>query len=146
MLGPDVLVALSLDQLCGNPYPIACLPHAAFEHIAHPEIASDLFHVDRTAFVSEARIACDHEQRGIARERGGDVLGYAIGEKLLLGVAAHVGEREHGHRGLVGHCERCCGRLIRWADGRKSFFFEETDAVHGQWPRFARQAAIALGR
>jgi len=98
------------------------------------------------AFVSEARIACDHEQRGIARERGDDVLGYAIGEKLLLGVAAHVVEGEQGHRGLVGHCERCCGRVIRWADGRKPFFFEDPEAVHGQWPRSARQVAIALGR
>src|SRR5262249_51108728 len=45
VVGPDVLVALSLDRLCSNAYPIACLPHAAFERIAHPEIASDLLHV-----------------------------------------------------------------------------------------------------
>ena len=93
MLGPDVLVALSLDQLGGNPYPIACPPHAAFERIAHPEIASDYLHVYGTALVREARIAGDHKQPADAAERSNDLLDHAVSEVFLLRVAAQVGER-----------------------------------------------------
>ncbi len=80
----------------------AGLAHAALEHVAHAELAADLLHVDGPALVGEARVAGDHEQPADARQRGDDVLDDAVGEVLLLRVAAHVLERQHGDRRLVG--------------------------------------------
>jgi len=94
-LGPDVLAALGLDQLRGDADAIAGFAQAAFEHIAHTELASDLLHIDRAALVAEGRIARDDEQRRIARQRGDDVLGDPVGEELLLGVATHIREGQH---------------------------------------------------
>src|SRR5439155_16636135 len=39
-----------------------------------------------------------------------NVLGDPVGDELLVGVAAHIGERQHRHRGLVRQCERGPGR------------------------------------
>ena len=47
---------------------IAGLAHAAFQHVAHAELAPDLLHVDGAALVGEARIAGDHEQPAQARQ------------------------------------------------------------------------------
>src|SRR6516165_4557976 len=52
-LGPDMLAGLGLDQLRGDPDTIAGFAQAACEHITHAQLAADLFHVDRSAFVSE---------------------------------------------------------------------------------------------
>jgi len=62
----------------------------------------DLLHIDRLAFVGKARIAGDHEQPADARERSDDLLDHAVGEILLLRVAAHVLERQHRDGRLVG--------------------------------------------
>ena len=85
---------------------VAGFADAAFEHIAHAEFAPDLPDVWRLALVGEARIARDHEQRRGTRQRRDDVLDDAVGEILLLGIAAHVLERQHGDGRLVGQGER----------------------------------------
>jgi hypothetical protein len=74
----------------------------AFEDIAHTQLTPDLLHVDQLAFVSKTRIAGDHEEPADSRERGDDFLDHAVGEILLLRVAAHIGERQHRDRRLVG--------------------------------------------
>ena len=76
--------------------------HAAFQHVAHAEFAPDLPDVDRPALVGERGIARDHEQRLEARQRGDDVLHHAVGKIFLLGIAAHVLERQHRDRRFVG--------------------------------------------
>ena len=60
---------------------------------------------DAAAFVVEARIARDHEKPVDARQAGDDVLDRAVGEILLLRVAAHIGERQDCDRRLIG--SRC---------------------------------------
>jgi hypothetical protein len=40
-----------IDQLPRDAHPRSRLAHRAFEHIAHAELAPDLFHVDGTALV-----------------------------------------------------------------------------------------------
>src|SRR5271165_1900610 len=80
---------------CGDADPVAALAHRAFEHVAHAELAPDLFHIDGLALVSEARIAGDDEEPADAAQRGDDLLDHAVGEIFLLGVTAHVGERQH---------------------------------------------------
>ena len=91
-----------VDQLRGDAHPAAALPDRAFEHIPHAELAPDLLHIDRSTLVGEARIAGDDEEPADARERGDDLLDHAVGEIFLLRVAAHVLERQHRDRRLVG--------------------------------------------
>ena len=61
-----------------------------------------------------ARIARNHEQPADTRQRGDDLLYDAIGEVVLLGVAAHVLEREDGW--LVGKRklgQRCWRNVVQ---------------------------------
>ena len=111
LLGPDVLAAPGVDQLAGDAQPPAGRAHAALQHVAHAEVARDLAHVDRAALVGEGRVAGDHEQPAQPGERGDDVLGDAVGEIVLLGIAAEIGERQHRDRRLVGQGEHRCRRL-----------------------------------
>src|SRR5215471_12663881 len=100
-LGPNVIAGFRLDQLRGDPQPVAALADASFEHVAHAELASDLLHINRAAFVDEAAVACDDKEPPELRQRRGDVFDHAIGEDFLLGVGAHVRERKRRDRGLV---------------------------------------------
>ena len=94
----------SLDQLRADADAVAASPHRAFKDIAHAKLAPDLLHVDRLAFVGEARISRDDEQPADAAERGDDLLDHSVGEILLLRIPAQIGERQHGDR-----------RARRWA-------------------------------
>jgi hypothetical protein len=54
------------------------------------------------ALVGEGRIAGDDEQPADAAEGGNDLLDHAVGEILLLRIAAHIGKRQYRDRRLVG--------------------------------------------
>src|SRR6516225_12390159 len=56
-LGPDMPAAPRLDQLCRQTDAVASLAQAAFEDIAHAELAADLLHVDGAAFEGKGRVA-----------------------------------------------------------------------------------------
>ena len=73
-------------------------PHAAFEHIPHAEFPPDLLHVDRLALVGESGIAGDDEAVEQMRQIGRQIIGDAVGEIVLLLVAAQVLERQHDDR------------------------------------------------
>ena len=105
-LRPKMRAGRGFDQLPGDAHATAGFANAALKHIANAEFAADLLDIDGLAFVGEARIARDHEQRFEARERGDDVLDHAVGEIFLLGITAHVLERQHGDGWLVGERER----------------------------------------
>ena len=110
---PQMRPGGGIDQLSGDAHPVRGLAHAAFQHVAHAQLAADLLYVHRAALVGEARIARDHEQPANARQRGDDVLHHAVGEVLLFGVAAQVLEGQDGDRRLVGKGPRRCGCFIR---------------------------------
>ncbi len=78
------------------------LAHAAFKHISHTQLAPDLFHVNGTPLVGKTRIAGDDEQPAHARQRRYDLLHDAVGEILLLLVAAQILEGKHGDRRFGG--------------------------------------------
>ena len=99
-LGPDVHVGRRVDELDGNAQPVARLAHAALDQIARAELLGDLAHVDGLSLVDEGRVARDDEQFAPAAQLCEDVLGEPIGEEFLLGIAAHVGERQDGNAGL----------------------------------------------
>src|SRR5215203_2591925 len=80
---------------------------------AHPELLGDLAHVPGFAFVSEARVAGDHEQPAQARERGNEILGDAVGKVLLLGIATHIRKGQDRERGPVERLGPSFGRRSR---------------------------------
>src|SRR5215467_891371 len=96
-----------VDQLPGDPNPAAGLPHRTFKDIADAEFAPDLLHIDRLTLVRKARIASDDEEPADATERSNDFFDHSVGEILLLGVAAHILERQHRNRRLIGQWQ--CG-------------------------------------
>ena len=98
-VGPDVVAGRAVDQLGGDPHPAAGLAHAAFEHVADAELARHLGQTSTDlALEREGGVARDHDQRRDLRQVGDDVLADAVAEILLLGIAAHVGERQHADR------------------------------------------------
>jgi len=104
-LGPDMLAGFRVDELSGDADLLARRAHAAFEHVAHTEIARDLAHIDRLAFVDEGGIAGDHEQPAQPRQRRDDVLGNTVGDEILGWIAAEKDEGQHGDRWHVHRLE-----------------------------------------
>jgi len=94
-LGHDVMAGVCLDQLGGDANSTARFAHAAFEDVAYAQLLPDLFDVDGLALVGESRVAGDYWKGAPAGEHQNDVLGDAVGEKLLLGIAAKIGKRQH---------------------------------------------------
>ena len=58
-----MVTGLSFDQLCGYPYAVPGLAHAAFKHIAHAEFAPDFF-------TSTAGLVGKAELRAITNSEG----------------------------------------------------------------------------
>ncbi|MEI9888514.1 MAG: hypothetical protein WDN08_18840 [Rhizomicrobium sp.] len=94
-------VAGAVDELRRDAHAVARLAHAAFEHMAHFQLARDLEDIDMPALEGEGGVACDDRQRRDLAEVGDDVLADAVGEVFLLGVAAHIGEGQDADRQLV---------------------------------------------
>ena len=94
-VSPDVSAGRRVDQLSGDAHPVAGFAHAAFEHVAHAQLARDLLHVNGLALVGEGGVASDDKEPRRARDCRRDLLDHAIDEILLLGIAGHVLERQH---------------------------------------------------
>lgn len=115
--GPDMAIRRTVDQLHADADAVARFAHAALHHVLHAEIARGLPHVDRLALVFECGVAGDDEQVAKSRQLGDDILSQPVGEKFLLGLAAHVGEGQHNDRRLAGERWRCARRArLRGAD------------------------------
>jgi hypothetical protein len=106
-----MLAGRRIDQLGGDAQAVAGLSHAALQHVSDAEFGGDLLHVDGAVLVGEARIAGDNEEPRHARQRRNDVLGHAVGEKILVGIVAHIVERQDRDGGLVGQ-RRACWRTV----------------------------------
>ena len=93
-LGHQVMAGIGLDQLRRDADPAPRFAHAAFEDIARAQFLADLLDVDGLAFVGEGRGAGDDRKGAPAGEHRNDVLGHAVGEELLLGIAAEIHKRQ----------------------------------------------------
>ena len=100
--GPVMATGDRVDELRANAQPLAAAAHAALQHVAHAKLARDLAHVDGAVLVDEGGVAGDDEQPSDVGKTGDQVLGEAIGEVVLIGIAAHIGEGQHRDRGTVG--------------------------------------------
>ena len=103
---PDMAAGFGIDELDVDAHPRAGLSHAAFEHVSHAQLPSHISDVDVSPLESKRRVARDHEEAGHLGDVGDDVFGHAVGEVLLFGVAAHVGERQYCEGWLVGQAQR----------------------------------------
>jgi hypothetical protein len=111
-----MIVVDGVDQLRGHPDMIARFLHAAFQHIANAEIFGRGLRRHRLAPIVQGRVARDHEQPGVLRQRVDEVVGQSIGEVVLRRIAAQIGKRKHRDRRLVGQRRGCASRgrrLIR---------------------------------
>ena len=63
LVGPDLLVAVGVDELRRDPERVAGLAHAARQRVAHTQLASDLADPLRRALELHGRVARDHTQR-----------------------------------------------------------------------------------
>jgi hypothetical protein len=86
--------------------------------------------------VDEAGVSGDDEEPPQSGKSGDDVLGDAVAEIFLLGIATEVGEGEHGNRRLVLALRRpllgsraIAGRLGLTGHRRAAVWSGETDAV-----------------
>ena len=58
-----------VDQLHVDAHAVSAALYAAFEHVAHVEIAADLLNVSGLALVRKGGVAADDERAGIAKGR-----------------------------------------------------------------------------
>src|SRR6185295_19243942 len=91
--GPHMAAVFAVDELTGDADALAGLAHAPLEQKSYSEFLRRLLHPDRLALVGENGIAGDNAKPGDLGQVSDNVLGEAIREILLLGVAAHVVER-----------------------------------------------------
>ena len=127
--GPNLRPGRRVGQLTGDAQVVSGLANASFKNVTHAELASDLFDIDSFALVGEARIAGDDKKAFDSREAADDVFDHAVGEIFLLGIAAHVGERQHADRQarlLDGRAR--CRRLRRRAD--REHLHRSLDVAH----------------
>ena len=110
MVGPDVGAGSGVDQLSRDANAVPGFPDAAFEGVAHAQLAADLLQVHRLAPVGEARVAGDYEDPFDPGQPGDDVFDHAVGEVVLLWIAAEIGERQHRDRRLVWEGQAGPGR------------------------------------
>ena len=117
-VGPDMRPGRRIDELARDAHAVRRLAQAALQHIAHAELAAHLLRIHGSALVGEARVARDDEEPADARQRRDDVFHHAIGEIVLLGVAAQIPEGQGRDGGLVrkdelvlryfSRCRRAC--------------------------------------
>ena len=97
-LGPQMIARFGVDQLDVDAHAISAALNAALEDIADVQVAPDLLHVDRLAFVGERGVAGDHDSASYAREIGRQAFRDPVDEMLMGGIAAEIGERQNDNR------------------------------------------------
>jgi hypothetical protein len=90
-----------IDQLSGDADTLADLAYAPLKNEVHAEFGGHLLHLYGLALVSEGRIARDDVEVRYFGEVRDDVLGDAVRKVLLLSIAAHIGEWQHGDELLL---------------------------------------------
>src|SRR5919106_2851114 len=132
LLGPDMLAGFGVDQLAGDADAAARRSDAALQDIANSEVPGDLPDIDGFALVNEARIPGDDEEPTQARQRRDDVLGHAVSEVILLGIATQIGEGQDRYGRLLD-LPRLLWACIR-ADRPESRRKVQGDAISAYWP------------
>jgi hypothetical protein len=111
-LGPNLIAGAGIDQLRGDSDALSPFADGPVEHVAHAELLTHLFQVDRLALEDEAGITGDDHEPPVPREGRDDVFRNAVGKVFLIGFTAQIPERKHSDRRFVREWFRC-GRWCR---------------------------------
>jgi hypothetical protein len=95
-LGPELVSGRDTHELCRDAQLRAGPPHAPLEHARDVELLADRTDVELAAAKAKRRRPRRHVHAGQRRECVDEVLGEAVAEVLVVGVAAPVHERHHG--------------------------------------------------
>ena len=95
VVGPDMRARFCFDKLHVDLDTVPKPAHAAFEHIADPEVAANLLHVNWFAFVGESGGTGDHEAAGDLRQVRGQIIRDRIGKIFLVCIIRQVHQREN---------------------------------------------------
>ena len=90
--GPEMHVGLGIDQLGVDTDLVPRSADAAFNYIAHRQFVAYLLRINPLALIGERGIARNYEHPCDPRQIGRQILGYSIGEILLLPIVAEVRE------------------------------------------------------
>src|SRR6516165_2775623 len=101
-LSPEMGAGSNIDKLGADAHALPGSAYATFEDIADAKVAANLLEIDGFSFVGECGIASDDEKPAPFRQRRDDVLGNAVDEIFLLGIATDIVKRKDGDRGPVG--------------------------------------------
>ena len=93
--GPDMASGGAVNELSVDSYPVADFADAALEDMGNTQLPRDIADIHRSALKGEGRVPRDHLQCRNLRQVGRDVLADAVTEIFLLGISAHVLERQH---------------------------------------------------
>src|SRR5262245_29097569 len=93
-VGPNVLLSRGVNKLGVDAYTVAALAHAALQDVANAKFAGGTLHIDGFSFVGKRRISRDDKKPTQLGYGGDDILRNSVGEIFLLGIAAHVDERQ----------------------------------------------------
>ena len=98
---PYMVASGRLHQLSADANPIARATHAPLQDIADPKGTTDLLGVHHLPLVRERRVAGNYKEPPKLGQRCDQVVGDAIREVLLVTVAGHIVERQHGNGWLL---------------------------------------------
>src|SRR5215468_7088348 len=91
-----------VNKLAGDSNTVAASAHAAFQDVAHAQLASNLLYVNGPSLVRKARIAGDDKQARETRQGGDDLFHDAVSKILLCRVVAHALEWKDSDGRFVG--------------------------------------------
>src|SRR6185312_3601014 len=94
-IGPEMAPAPPIDQLRGDPHPVADLADTTLEDVCHSKLPRHFADVHGLALEGESAVSGDHFEGGDLGQVGRNVLADPVAEIFLLGVAAHVLEWQH---------------------------------------------------
>src|SRR6266850_4996551 len=93
--GPYVRATGRVEQLDTHAHRIGRFTHTTFGNVVGAQLAPDLAYIHGAAFVLKSGVACQHAQIRESGETAENLLCDSVREKILLRIAAHVGEREN---------------------------------------------------
>ena len=146
-LGPEVAVGASVDELGGDADAVAGADDGAFDDGVDVELAGDVGKWAAGALVGHDGGAGDDAKVGDTGELGDELVGHAVGEVLLGGVAGEVVEGEDGERadgGATGSMEEA-GSQRMGAEGEYRNAATRADAHSGGQPKSVPWFAAGTG-
>ena len=100
-VGPQRGLGGRVDELDGDAKALIRPAQTAAENVAHAEAALDLLGRIGAQVEQEGRMPRDHHQVAEPREAGDDILGDALAEVVVAGIAGEVGQRQDRDRRMA---------------------------------------------